>query len=329
MISVIIPVFNCRPYLSQCIESVLNQTYKDIELILVDDGSTDGSAAICDEYGQKDSRIKTIHKKNGGVSSARNAGLHVVSGEYVLFVDADDWLDLDACKRINLKLRENVQIYFWKAVRVSEYGITERVDIKNPDSVDTLFADIIASPKGQNSDIRAPWAKVFSREILENIQFPEDVYIGEDACMILSCLNKIDNVNQIAIVNDSWYNYRIVATSAVRRYKSDLLEQSLKQYQYILNQIILHKSERSQAVMSALTDFCWNMFVALKMNEMKGEKSANDCKKWWKVTQQHLINDHYEQNRISKFHMLCMRIGKVFGVTVTELLTQIYVSVKQ
>ena len=92
-ISVIIPVYNVAPYLRRCLDSVLNQKYTDIELILIDDGSTDESGAICDEYKMRDKRIIVMHKSNGGLSDARNAGLNIASGEYICFIDSDDWVD--------------------------------------------------------------------------------------------------------------------------------------------------------------------------------------------------------------------------------------------
>ena len=91
-ISIISPVYNVEDYLKDCVESILNQTYKNIELILIDDGSTDNSGKICDEYASKDNRVKIVHKKNGGLSSARNAGLDIATGDYIFFVDSDDFL---------------------------------------------------------------------------------------------------------------------------------------------------------------------------------------------------------------------------------------------
>ena len=99
-ISIVIPVFNVEEYLSACVNSVINQTYKDIEIILVDDGSTDNSGIMCDEFKEKDNRIKVIHKENGGLSSARNAGVERSTGDYVLFLDGDDYLRKDAVERL-------------------------------------------------------------------------------------------------------------------------------------------------------------------------------------------------------------------------------------
>ena len=93
LISVIVPVYNVEPYLRKCVDSILAQSYSNLEVILVDDGSPDGCGAICDEYAAKDARVRVIHKPNGGVSDARNAGLDIMTGDYVAFVDSDDWID--------------------------------------------------------------------------------------------------------------------------------------------------------------------------------------------------------------------------------------------
>ena len=95
LVSVIVPVYNVAPYLEQCLDSIVNQTYRNLEIILVDDGSTDESGAICDRYAEQDSRIKVVHKENGGQSSARNVALDMMMGEWVLFVDSDDWIELN------------------------------------------------------------------------------------------------------------------------------------------------------------------------------------------------------------------------------------------
>lgn len=99
-LSIIVPVYNVEKYLKQCIESILNQTYKNLEIILVDDGSKDSSGKIVDDYAIKDRRVIPVHKENGGISSARNTGLAYVTGEYLTFVDSDDWLDLDMYEKM-------------------------------------------------------------------------------------------------------------------------------------------------------------------------------------------------------------------------------------
>ena len=105
-ISVVVPVYNVEKYLRKCIDSIINQTYKNLEIILVDDGSPDKCGEICDEYAKKDNRVKVIHKKNAGVSSARNDGIDNATGEYIIFVDSDDWLEDNAIEIMVDKLNE-------------------------------------------------------------------------------------------------------------------------------------------------------------------------------------------------------------------------------
>ena len=95
-VSIIVPIYNVEKYLKKCVNSIINQTYKSLEIILVDDGSPDRSGALCDRLAEKDSRIRVIHKANGGVSTARNAGIEAATGEYICFVDSDDWLPENA-----------------------------------------------------------------------------------------------------------------------------------------------------------------------------------------------------------------------------------------
>ena len=104
LISVIVPVYNVEAYLDRCMYSVLNQTYQNLEILLIDDGSTDGSPALCDAYAAKDRRIKVLHKPNGGLSDARNAGLALAQGAYIGYVDSDDWIESDMYASLHLSL---------------------------------------------------------------------------------------------------------------------------------------------------------------------------------------------------------------------------------
>ena len=100
MISIIVPIYNIVAYLSQCLDSLINQTFAELEIILVDDGSTDGCGELCDSYGRRDPRIVVLHKENGGLVSARKAGLKVASGQYIAYVDWDDWVEPDICDQM-------------------------------------------------------------------------------------------------------------------------------------------------------------------------------------------------------------------------------------
>lgn len=137
-ISVIVPVYKVEKYLRRCVDSVLNQTYQNIEVILVDDGSPDGSPAICDEYAQKDDRVKVIHKKNGGQSSARNAGMEAVTGQYVGFADSDDWIEPDTIEYcINLIQKHNANAVQFDISLCSDPD----AKISQPDEIVNVYHD--------------------------------------------------------------------------------------------------------------------------------------------------------------------------------------------
>lgn len=121
-VSIIVPVYNVEKYLNKCIENIINQSYENIEIILIDDGSTDKSGKICDEYSLKDSRIKVIHKENGGLSEARNYGIDAATGDYLLFVDSDDYIDIDLIKKLNQYMEKKIDVIKFKMVKVDENG---------------------------------------------------------------------------------------------------------------------------------------------------------------------------------------------------------------
>lgn len=111
MISIIVPIYNVEKYLPKCIESIINQTYTDLEILLIDDGSTDNSGLICDKYASIDNRIRVIHKKNGGLSDARNVGLDICKGKYISFIDSDDYIELTMYeKMIKIMINQKVDI---------------------------------------------------------------------------------------------------------------------------------------------------------------------------------------------------------------------------
>ena len=180
-LSIIVPVYNVEEYITECIDSILAQTYKDWELILVDDGSTDNSGKICEEYALKDSRIKVIHKENGGLSSARNSGLDIAKGEYITFIDGDDFISPDT-------IEENINILeSQKGIDIIQYPVYYRYG-KN-DAYKKSIESKIISGKEQlwysymiNEYHCSVCDKIFKKYIFENIRFPigitsEDIYI--------------------------------------------------------------------------------------------------------------------------------------------------------
>lgn len=208
MISIIVPVYNAERYLRQCIESILEQTYKDFELILIDDGSNDGSYNICKEYESVDDRIRLIHENNKGSAEARNVGLKQAKGDYLMFLDADDWIDRDHIGNlVNLAKVKDATI-----VISSYYCFNGRnVYVENMPH-NTEPKDIICD--SLNGRVHAGlWNKLFKRDLFttNNIRFPKYGYY-EDMCVFISCLCHTEK-NKIVLTKYATYHYRINPSS--------------------------------------------------------------------------------------------------------------------
>lgn len=203
LISVIIPIYNVEKYLKKCIDSVLIQSYKNLQIILVDDGSTDGSSKICDEYAKLDNRILVIHKKNGGLSSARNAGLKVAAGNYITFLDSDDYVSSTAYEelyKILEKRKDRIACTSFR--RVDETG--KIYDKNDPHNIQDVISNIqylkeLLLHIGDTSVC----TKLFPREVLKNNFFSEDK-LNED---FLFMANLISNFKEIVFTGSIGYFY--------------------------------------------------------------------------------------------------------------------------
>ncbi|CUP97411.1 glycosyltransferase family 2 protein [Clostridium baratii] len=172
MISVIIPVYNVEKYLEKCINSVLNQTYKDLEIILVDDGSTDNSGKICDKYKLLDSRIKVIHKENGGLSDARNHGLDIASGEYIAFLDSDDWIDKNLYYILyKLSKDHNTDITVCNFKKV--YTEDEKLNLKSNNLITYTSLEALEALYNKNYiQMIVAWNKLYKRSLFKENKYP-------------------------------------------------------------------------------------------------------------------------------------------------------------
>lgn len=175
-ISVVVPVFNVEPFLDKCIDSIVKQTYKNLEIILVDDGSSDNCPQICDEWARKDERIKVVHKKNGGLSDARNAGMDIATGEYMGFVDSDDWIHKDMLYMLYNNMRINSSDISVCGVEMLWTNGTERKLLTRSgntvlDKEDAMRAII------EESWLKQPvWNKLYKTRLIKDIKFPAGKY---------------------------------------------------------------------------------------------------------------------------------------------------------
>lgn len=183
LLSVIVPVYNVEEYLVKCVDSILNQTYQNLEVILVNDGSTDGSDGICDAFAQKDSRIRVIHKENGGLSSARNAGMDAAVGEYISFIDSDDWIEQDSYEHL-LGLMEKYQVKLVCGGNWDVNGATGEKTLGICPKEEALvtaeeFVGRMFLWDGCDSSV---CDKIFHRSLLESFRFPEG-QVSEDVAI--------------------------------------------------------------------------------------------------------------------------------------------------
>ena len=197
--SIIVPIYRTEKYLEKCISSILKQTYEDFELILVDDGSPDRCPFICDEYKKKDSRIKVLHKKNGGVSSARNLGLSIATGTYVWFVDSDDYIEPDALQKLNESQQEtgaDLCVFNSKSEEMDRF-----------DNINYFFNQYYFTYKLGFE----PWNKIYRREIIQkyNLEFDVQEAIGEDLLFNIQYYKAIFHKVPVTILfkKEVYYHY--------------------------------------------------------------------------------------------------------------------------
>lgn len=239
LISIIVPIYNVENQLDRCIESLINQTYKKIEIILVNDGSTDNSLKICNKYIEKDCRIKLIHKENEGLSAARNTGLNVAKGKYILYVDSDDYIEYDACEQLLKGDVDNVdfivgacrKIYNEKISYLKHTNIKPKISYKSKDF-------IISSIK--NLEWYAPsWLNLYKRDfLLKNNLYHKAGYLFED----MEILPKIFlSASKISYVDYPFYNYVIrensITTSPNTSKKTEMILEIYNNWMYIINSL--------------------------------------------------------------------------------------------
>ena len=203
-LSIIIPVYNVRQWLEETVNSVLNQTFRDFELILVDDGATDGSGALCDAFAAADNRVKVIHQENAGVSAARNAGLDAAQGEFVGWVDSDDIIEADMFQRlVSLAQSHNADIAQCQHDRACELNASTRTDaaelLDGPGFVRRLFT----KQSGAYTNQVALWSKIYRKELWEDIRFPVGQVYEDEMQTYKVCLK----AKTIVETEDILYHY--------------------------------------------------------------------------------------------------------------------------
>ncbi|WP_296875416.1 glycosyltransferase family 2 protein [Thomasclavelia sp.] len=275
-ISIIVAIYKSERFLDKCITSICNQTYKNLEIILIDDGSPDKSAEICDKYAAKDDRIIVIHKENGGTCSARNAGLKIASGEYIVIVDGDDWLSLDFVEYM-VKIIKTTGAEM--AMTDNIFTTRDRVQI-NKDSIKKITSEEAVASLLYPYIIIGPWNKMYKTSLLKNNNIDFSVpWSGEGLYFIVTAAQ---NSNYVGLGHKKVYNYRLNNTeSGLTNYNVQMGINALSNIKTIKKELKI----KSATVMNAVNWHIWKnyYFILLLITATNSKKRFyslyRECKK--------------------------------------------------
>ena len=305
LISIVIPVYNVEKYLSRCIDSVINQTYKNIEIILVDDDSPDNCPKICDDYAKKDKRIKVFHKENGGVSFARNIGINESKGEWITFIDSDDWVEKDYCETmLKIAQKNNADYVCCGYNRV----YNDHKEIINGDESIKKYNNeeyLLKLLNVQNS-YGFCHMKLIKKQNLNKVTFDENIQVGEDALFNASLCQNLSNV---IVINKPLYNYNFNSQSVVRKFDKNYVNKyldsmiSMKEYinkNYSNDKVVLQHLYNyvSYHVLLICVNYCYH---PLNKNKMKSLKKVCNIELFKKAIKKSNYNDMSITRKITLF----------------------------
>jgi glycosyltransferase involved in cell wall biosynthesis len=334
-ISVIVAVYNTEKYLKQCVDSILSQTYKNFELILVNDGSTDSSVKICDHYAKKDERIKVLHQKNSGQTVARQAGFLKSSGKYCLVFDSDDWLEPTALEQMHKAITENNadMVMFDGYFNYDERSITVRQSINSglydeKRLLKELYPTMLYSGRFYYFSVYAAmWNKLFKRGLLQKhlLNVKPDIRIGEDGLTSFSSL--LDSKVVYVMENALLYHYRDNNISITRSYYKEQINNALSLYDAYneLNHKLKNKYDLSEQIDYYLL---YNL-KSIVIEEFFYRHKKSLIKRLLYIRS--ILNNNTVKNVLSKYYkkgmkfehlalFSAMRIGSTFFTTCIALL---------
>lgn len=282
LVSVIVPVYNVERYLEACIKSICTQSYSDIEIILVDDGSTDRSGEICDEWERRDSRIHTIHKENGGLSDARNVGIEQSNGSWLMFVDSDDTISLNSVE----------QMYCAAVNNNCELAVCNMVRTYDDGSAESFYAPVteltVWDGQQRYETLKQPSVcnKLFRADLFEKIQFPKGKFY-EDTFVYHVLVHR---ANKIALTGHDGYFYLSRRESIIGQKKYtdryfDFIEAVYTRMTYLINHQVAHYAEEA----------CLSLYVAVSNGEKYIQKTEDNAMmfqqmyRWYQVAYDHLM----------------------------------------
>lgn len=312
-LSIIIPVYNVEKYLNNCIDSILNQTYKDYEIILIDDGSKDNSPSICDDYAKKYENIKVIHKANGGLSSARNAGIRNASGEFLMFIDSDDFLyDYKCLEKLSDHFAYDViqykMIYYYE--KKKKYVELKRLNVKE----DTYLNQLKELVENDIFSVSA-CNKIIRKDIIvtNNIYFDETL-LSEDIDWSLSLYLKACSIK---LVDENVYVYRQQREGSIT---SKMKPKNIQSLYYIINKWINY-NYNNDLIKDIYFNYLSYQWLILVSNINKTNCDKNLKKDIYKF--KYLMD--YGNNKKAN---MCKKLFKIFGYNAGVLILKFYILLK-
>jgi exopolysaccharide biosynthesis predicted pyruvyltransferase EpsI/glycosyltransferase involved in cell wall biosynthesis len=310
-ITIIIPVYRVEAFLRKCIESVIEQTYDHLEIILVDDGSPDNCPSICDEYARLDQRIKVIHQKNGGISAARNAGIELASGDYIAFVDSDDWVERDMYEVLYEKARAldaDITICGYYIVKENKISLSCVIEEDIVYSMEEALGELLQDTKVRNY----LWNKLYKRDLFTRIRFPVAAAYEDMAAMYQLFVL----ANRIALIDEYkyYYSYRKEGLSkqSAFRYGYDLFKAARDRYDDLRTVLPKYENEMLQyAVAFALSAYNKSLKEKLS-NQEKGKRDEilNFIQEYNKE-----LTNHHHLSKVNKVSVrLIGKYGRIYRV---------------
>lgn len=295
LISIIIPIYNVESYLRRCLDSIIKQTYTYLEIILVDDGSPDGCPKICDEYATIDNRITVIHKKNGGLSDARNAGLDICKGDYISFVDSDDWINERYIETLlNHALKEDADIVIGENSRTKSNKKTEIHTFSSKKALLHLF-------KKNHLAFTVSWGKLYKKKLFYFLRFPLGKYHEDEFTTYILFYNSKKIVYSSEIL---YYYYQRENSIVATRHPWDVLE--------FLEQRYIYFKEKNEVDLLPYTlpPLCWQLLCAYWYDYKHGKKKGA----YYKHSFNKYIQD-LKKLKIPFFHRFFLNFFKIFPYT--------------
>ena len=330
VVSVVLPIYNVEKYLNRCVKSVINQSYKNLEIILVDDGSSDNSPAFCEDWKKKDSRIKVVHKKNAGLGYARNTGIENATGEYICFFDSDDYIALDTIeKAYSQAIKEKSDVVVFGFCNVKSNVETEKVVIPKTEKVtysgsevqNLFLADLIGPDvkNGTQTNLwMSAWASMYSLDMIKKASWKfvsEREIISED---IYSLLELYKYVNSVSVLSEALYFYCENVGSLTHTYKKNRYNK-IKDFYNACYQLIENNGYGAVVLDRIAYPYLSNTIAALKMIILS-DASQNVKKHEVKeiVDDEHLQTvlrrTNYDKEKLTRTLLLNLMKSKQYGL---------------